>query len=43
MYTKLWSENLNGRDHSENLGIDGKIIRERTSGKWGEKLWIGFI
>jgi hypothetical protein len=25
---KIWSENLNGRDHSEDLGIDGKIVLE---------------
>jgi hypothetical protein len=23
---KLWSENLKGRDHSEDLGIDCKIV-----------------
>jgi hypothetical protein len=26
IYTKLWSENLKGRDHSEELGVDGRII-----------------
>jgi hypothetical protein len=25
---KVWSENLKGRDHSEELGVDGKIILE---------------
>jgi len=25
---KFWSGNLKGRDHSEDLGIDGKIILE---------------
>jgi hypothetical protein len=24
-HTKMWSENLKGRDHSEDLGVDGKI------------------
>jgi hypothetical protein len=24
---KFWSENLKRRDHSEDLGVDGKIIR----------------
>jgi hypothetical protein len=24
MYAKFWSENLKGKDHSEDLGIDGK-------------------
>jgi hypothetical protein len=28
MNTKLWSENLKGRDHSEDLGVDGRIIFE---------------
>jgi hypothetical protein len=23
--TKFWLENLKGRDHSEDLGVDGKI------------------
>jgi hypothetical protein len=26
MHTKLWLENLKGRDHSEDLGVDGRII-----------------
>jgi len=25
MYTKLWLENLKGRDHSEDLGVGGSI------------------
>jgi hypothetical protein len=28
MYTKFWLENLKERDHSEDLGADGKIILE---------------
>jgi len=24
-YTKFWSENLKGRNHTEELGIDGRI------------------
>jgi hypothetical protein len=24
--TKFWSKNLKGRDHSDDLGIDGRII-----------------
>jgi len=39
----FWSENLNGRDHSENLGIDSKIILERILQKYGEKVWNGCI
>jgi hypothetical protein len=26
MHTKFWLENLKGRDHSEDLGIDGRIV-----------------
>jgi hypothetical protein len=26
MYIRFWSENLNGRDHLENLGEDGRIL-----------------
>jgi hypothetical protein len=32
-------ENLKGRDHSKNLGIDGRIILEWLSGKQGGKVW----
>jgi hypothetical protein len=28
MHTKFWSENLDGRDHMEDLGIEGRIILE---------------
>jgi hypothetical protein len=34
---------LNGRDHSEDLGVDGKLIVEWIVRKWGEKFWTGFI
>jgi len=34
------SENLKGRDHSEDLGVDGQNILECMLEKWGEKLWI---
>jgi hypothetical protein len=27
-HTKFWPESLKGRDHSEDLGIDGRIILE---------------
>jgi hypothetical protein len=33
MHTKLWFENLKGRDHLEDLGVDGKIILELILGK----------
>jgi hypothetical protein len=28
MHTNFWSENLEGRHHTEDLGADGKIILE---------------
>jgi hypothetical protein len=38
MDTILCLETLKGRDHLEDLGVDGKIILERTLGKEGKKL-----
>jgi len=32
-----------GRDHSEDLSVDGKIEFEWILGKWGGKLWTGWI
>jgi hypothetical protein len=39
----FWLECLNGRDHLEDLGVDGKIKLEWSLGKWGGKVWIGCI
>jgi hypothetical protein len=36
-------ENLKGRDHPEDLGVDGRIILELIFEKQGGKLWAGFI
>jgi len=33
MYTVFWLENLKGRDHSEDLAVDGRIILELILGK----------
>jgi hypothetical protein len=33
MRKKVWSENTKGRDHSEDLGVDGKINLESLLGK----------
>jgi hypothetical protein len=33
MHTKCLSENLKGRDHFEDTGVDGKIISEWILGK----------
>jgi hypothetical protein len=35
MCTKFWSQYLKGRDHSEDVGVDGKIIVEWILGKYG--------
>jgi hypothetical protein len=31
----FWSENLKERDHSENIGVYGRIILQRILGKYG--------
>jgi hypothetical protein len=31
------------RDHSEDIGIDGKIILEWILGKEGGKVWTGYM
>jgi hypothetical protein len=40
MHITLWLENLKERDHSEDLGVDGKIILAWILGKWSGKVWI---
>jgi hypothetical protein len=34
---------MKGRDHSENIGVDVRIILEWILGKQGEKVWTGYI
>jgi hypothetical protein len=36
-------ENLKGRDNSEDLSVDGKIILEWILRKQGRKVWTLFI
>jgi hypothetical protein len=43
MQTKFWPENLKGRYHAEELGVDGKIMLEWILRKYGGKVWTGFI
>jgi len=43
MHAPLWLENLKGRDHSEDLGVDGNIILESILEKYCENVWIGCI
>jgi hypothetical protein len=43
MRTKFWLKNQTERDHSDDLGVDGKMIVELILRKYGGKLWIGCI
>jgi hypothetical protein len=36
-------ENLKGRENVENIDVDGKIILEWILGKYGRRMWTGFI
>jgi len=38
---KISVENLKGRNHSEDLGVDWRIILEWILGKLGGKMWTG--
>jgi hypothetical protein len=40
---KILVENLKGRDHSEDLKADGRIMLEWTLGKYDEKVWTEFM
>jgi hypothetical protein len=45
MLTKFWLESLKGRDHSEDLDVDGSIIlkcilRKECLGVWIEFIWL---
>jgi hypothetical protein len=41
--TKFSSENLKGRDHSEDIVVDGRITLEWILGKEGRKVWTECI
>jgi hypothetical protein len=43
MHKTIWSGNLSGRDHSEYLGVDGRIILEWIFKKYFARVWTGFI
>jgi hypothetical protein len=38
---KNWLENLKGRDHSKDLGVDVRIILEWILGKESGEVWTG--
>jgi hypothetical protein len=40
---KVWFESLKGRDESEDLSVEGRIMLNCTSSKQGGRVWIGFI
>jgi hypothetical protein len=40
--TIFWLKNLQGRNHSEDLDVDG-MATEWILGKYGGKVWTGFI
>jgi hypothetical protein len=42
-HTKFCPENMKGKDHSEDLGVDWKIILEWILEKQGGNLWTGSI
>jgi hypothetical protein len=43
MHTVFWLKDLKGRDHWEDLLVDGRLILEWILGKRGGKVWTGFI
>jgi len=43
MRTQFWSENLKGRGHSDDFGLDWEIILEWILGKWDWMMWTGCI
>jgi hypothetical protein len=43
MHTKFWLGNLKGTEHSEDIGVDGRIILEWILRKYGEKVLPGFM
>jgi hypothetical protein len=43
MCIEFYLESLKGRDISEDLRIDGRVIIKWILGNWGSKVWIGFV
>jgi hypothetical protein len=40
---EFWLESLKGRDHSEELDVDRRILLKCILGKQGLGMWIGII
>jgi hypothetical protein len=40
--TRFWLGDLRERDHLEDLGVDGRILKWIVQ-KWDEELWSGLI
>jgi hypothetical protein len=43
IYTKFWFESIDRRKHSEDPGLDGKIILREMLRKCDVRLWTGLI
>jgi hypothetical protein len=43
VHTGFWWGNLKGRNHSENLGVDGRIILKWVFKTWDGEAWTGLI
>jgi hypothetical protein len=43
MRTRFWSAILNGRNQSEDLSVDGRLILDWILHTYGGKVLIGFI
>jgi len=43
MHKIFWLENLEERDHSDDLGVNGRTILEWILRKEGGWMWTGFI
>jgi hypothetical protein len=41
--SKIWLGSPKGKDHAEDLRVDGRIVLKCILGKQGLAVWIGFI